>query len=75
MPFGILIAFSGEKTVDGVEYTEAGINGFPDTKTPEELDKEENRIIVVANKYLTGFDQKPKLVSIAQSITAGREKA
>lgn len=63
MPFGILIAFSGEKTVDGVEYTEAGINGFPETKTPEEFDKEENRIIVVANKYLTGFDQ-PKLAAM-----------
>ncbi len=63
MPFGIVIAFSGEKTVDGVEYTEAGINGFSELKTPEEFDKDENRIIVVANKYLTGFDQ-PKLAAM-----------
>ena len=40
-----------------MEYTEAGLNGFPDTKTPQEFEKPENRILVVANKYLTGFDQ------------------
>lgn len=57
LPYNILIAFSGTKVVDGVEYTEAGLNGFPDSKTPEEFEKPENRILVVANKYLTGFDQ------------------
>ena len=57
MPFGIIIAFSGEKVVDGTEYTEAGINGFAESKTAEEFNKDENRILVVANKYLTGFDQ------------------
>lgn len=63
MPYGILIAFSGEKDVDGVKYTEASLNGFPDNKTPEKFDKDENRILVVANKYLTGFDQ-PKLAAM-----------
>lgn len=58
--YNILVAFSGEKTVDGVPYTERGLNGFADTKTAEEFDKDDNRILVVANKYLTGFDQ-PKL--------------
>ncbi len=57
LPYNILVAFSGTKEVDGVEYTEAGLNGFPDSKTPEEFEKTENRILVVANKYLTGFDQ------------------
>lgn len=57
LPYNILIAFSGSKTVDGVEYTEAGLNGFADSKTAEEFEKDENRILVVANKYLTGFDQ------------------
>ena len=57
LPYNIIIAFSGTKEVDGVEYTEAGLNGFPDTKTPQEFEKPENRILVVANKYLTGFDQ------------------
>lgn len=57
LPYNIIIAFSGSKTVDGIEYTEAGLNGFPDSQTPQEFDKPENRILVVANKYLTGFDQ------------------
>lgn len=63
VPYKILIAFSGSKTVDGVEYTEAGINGFPEVKTAEMFEKDEYRILVVANKYLTGFDQ-PKLCAM-----------
>lgn len=57
LPYNILVAFSGTKEVDGVEYTEAGLNGFPESKTAQEFEKPENRILVVANKYLTGFDQ------------------
>lgn len=63
LPYNILIAFSGTKNVGGHDYTEAQINGFPDTKTAEEFDKDENRILVVANKYITGFDQ-PKLAAM-----------
>ena len=63
LPYNILIAFSGTKTIKGRDYTEAQINGFPDTKTAEEFDKDENRILVVANKYITGFDQ-PKLAAM-----------
>lgn len=63
LPFNILIAFSGEKTVDGVTYTEEGLNGFSDAHTAEEFDKDENRLLVVANKYITGFDQ-PKLCAM-----------
>lgn len=59
-PFKVLIAFSGEKTVDGVEYTEAGLNGFSEADTRDRFDDDEYRLLVVANKYLTGFDQ-PKL--------------
>jgi len=62
-PFKILIAFSGKKKVDGVEYTEPEFNGFGETKTREEFDKGEYRMLVVANKYLTGFDQ-PKLTAM-----------
>jgi len=59
-PFKALIAFSGSKEVDGVEYTEAGMNGFSENDTRDKFDEDEYRILVVANKYLTGFDQ-PKL--------------
>jgi len=75
-PFKALVAFSGAKVVDGIEYTEAGVNGFSDNDTKEMFDKnyvgevkpkgvnaDEYRLLVVANKYLTGFDQ-PKLCSM-----------
>lgn len=59
-PFKALIAFSGEKTVDGVKYTESDINGFPESDTRDRFDEDDYRLLIVANKYLTGFDQ-PKL--------------
>lgn len=62
-PFKVLIAFSGEKEVDGIKYTEAELNGFHEDKTREKFDLDENRLLVVANKYLTGFDQ-PKLCAM-----------
>ncbi len=62
-PFKIVIAFSGEKTVDGIQYTEAGMNGFAEKDTSIKFNDDEYRILVVANKYLTGFDQ-PKLCAM-----------
>ncbi len=62
-PFKALVAFSGSKEVDGIEYTEAEINGFPETETKDKFDTDEYRLLVVANKYLTGFDQ-PKLCAM-----------
>ena len=56
-PFKALVAFSGEKTVDGIKYTEDGLNGFAARDLPEEFEKDEYKILVVANKYLTGFDE------------------
>lgn len=63
MPYKILIAFSGTKVINGREYTEAELNGFPENKTAEHFDSDDYRILVVANKYLTGFDQ-PKLCAM-----------
>lgn len=62
-PFKMIIAFSGEKEVDGIAYTEGGMNGFEDSKTKDNFDKDEYRLLIVANKYLTGFDQ-PKLTAM-----------
>lgn len=62
-PFKAVIAFSGEKEVDGIKYSEAEVNGFSENETKDKFDKDEYRLLVVANKYLTGFDQ-PKLCSM-----------
>ena len=56
-PFKALVAFSGEKTVDGIKYTEDGINGIAVRDLPDEFEKDDYKILVVANKYLTGFDE------------------
>lgn len=56
-PFKALVAFSGDKMVDGIKYTEDGINGFAARDLPEEFEKDDYKILVVANKYLTGFDE------------------
>lgn len=62
-PFKALVAFSGTKEVDGIEYTEAEINGFSENDTKDKFDTDDYRLLVVANKYLTGFDQ-PKLCAM-----------
>lgn len=62
-PFKIAIAFSGKKKVDRMEYTEDSINGFPEKDTREKFGTDEYRLLVVANKYLTGFDE-PKLAAM-----------
>lgn len=53
-----LVAFSGKVTLDGKEYTEVGINGIPEKNLPKEFDKDEYQVLLVADKYQTGFDQK-----------------
>lgn len=62
MPFGILVSFT-PKTIKGIDYTESDMNGFPESQTPEKFDSDDFRILVVANKYTTGFDQ-PKLCAM-----------
>lgn len=58
-----LVAFSGEINVDGQPYTEPGINGFSETELPRQFDGDAYNVLVVAEKYQTGFDQ-PKLVAM-----------
>ncbi len=62
-PFKILIAFSGKKKVNGIELTEDSLNGFAGKDINEKFDTDEYRMLVVANKFLTGFDQ-PKLTAM-----------
>lgn len=52
-----LVAFSGKVKLDNKEYTESGINGFSEDKLPIEFDKDDYKVLLVANKYQTGFDQ------------------
>lgn len=62
-PFGAIVAFSGKKELDGIEYTEDSINGFDSKDIAQNFDSDHYRLLVVANKFLTGFDQ-PKLCAM-----------
>lgn len=53
IPFKAIVAFSGE--IDG--QTESSLNGFSSAAIPDEFKKANNRFLIVANKYQTGFDQ------------------
>lgn len=54
----VLVAFSGEVFDPDTNetYTEAGINKISETQLPEVFDEEYN-VLIVAEKYQTGFDQ------------------
>ena len=54
-----LVAFSGSKKFNDETYTEVGMNGgIPEDKLRFEFDKSCYQVLLVANKYQTGFDQK-----------------
>lgn len=55
-----LVAFSGKVKLDGDEttYTEVSVNGFAEEQLPGKFDTDDYQILIVANKYQTGFDQK-----------------
>ena len=56
-PFKALVAFSGTVRDGGADYTEANMNGFPETQTAETFKRDEYRLLIVAYKFQTGFDQ------------------
>ncbi|MCK9162639.1 MAG: DEAD/DEAH box helicase family protein [Arcobacteraceae bacterium] len=62
-PFKAIIAFSGKKELNAIEYTEDEMNGFASKDISDKFDTDEYRLLVVANKFLTGFDQ-PKLCTM-----------
>jgi len=53
-----LVAFSG-RVIDehDLSYTEAQMNGFPETQTAERFASDDYQVLIVAEKFQTGFDQ------------------
>ena len=58
---GVLVAFSGvvkDPDLEEVEYTEVGMNkGLKEKELPAKFESEQYQVLLVANKYQTGFDQ------------------
>lgn len=59
LPLGVLVAFSGTvKDPDDLgDYAEAEMNGFGEKELPKKFSGDEYQLLVVAEKYQTGFDQ------------------
>ncbi|MCB9367136.1 MAG: type I restriction endonuclease subunit R [Calditrichaeota bacterium] len=60
-PLKALVAFSGtviDPDMPSKEYTEVGMNrGLKERELPEKFASDEYRVLIVAEKYQTGFDQ------------------
>ncbi len=54
-----LVAFSGKVLLDGIppEYTEVKMNNCGEKELPEKFSTSEYQLLLVAEKYQTGFDQ------------------
>ncbi|WP_458451442.1 type I restriction endonuclease subunit R [Fibrobacter sp.] len=56
-PYKAVIAFSGKKVYHGKEETEASINKFPSADIEKNMKVDPYRILVVADKFQTGYDE------------------
>lgn len=58
-----LVAFSGKVSLDGEEFTESSMNEIKEDELRYEFDRSCYQVLLVADKYQTGFDQ-PKLCAM-----------
>jgi len=57
LPYKTIVAFSGEHEYCGQKVTEATLNGFPSNKIEDRIAEDPYRILIVADKFLTGYDE------------------
>lgn len=57
LPYKSIVAFSGEHEYGGQKVTEASLNGFPSNLIGEKIAEDPYRLLVVADKFLTGYDE------------------
>lgn len=56
-PYKAIVAFSGTKEYGGKEVSEADVNGFSSKDIEDNMERDPYRILVVADKFQTGYDQ------------------
>ena len=56
-PYKAVVAFSGEKEHMGKKMTESSINHFPSADIEARMKQDPYRILVVADKFQTGYDE------------------
>lgn len=57
IPFKAIVAYSGDVEVNGEKKSEADLNDFPSKYIPSKLKQDPYRFLIVANKFVTGFDE------------------
>lgn len=57
LSYKTIVAFSGEHEYGGQKVTEATLNGFPSNKIEDRIAEDPYRILIVADKFLTGYDE------------------
>jgi type I restriction enzyme R subunit len=53
----VLVAFSGRVIDENLEFTESKINNLSERQPPEKFGGDDYQLLIVAEKYQTGFDQ------------------
>ena len=56
-PYKAIVAFSGTKEYGGKQVSESDVNGFPSKDIEDNMEIDPYRILVVADKFQTGYDQ------------------
>lgn len=56
-PVRAIVAFSGEHEYGGRKVTEATLNGFASSLIADRIAEDPYRLLVVADKFLTGYDE------------------
>lgn len=56
-PYQAIVAFSGEREVDGAQVTEAHLNRFPSADIPQRFRQDPYRFLIAADKFQTGYDE------------------
>ncbi len=52
-----IVAFSGTVNDGEIPYTEPGMNGFAERELPDKFHSDDYKVLLVAEKYQTGFDE------------------
>lgn len=55
-PYKAIVAFT-DKVINGKVVTEAELNGFPSAEIEQRVEQEPYRLLIVADKFQTGYDQ------------------
>lgn len=57
LPYKAIVAFTGEPEYNGQKVTETSLNGFPSKEIADFIKEDPYRLLIVADKFQTGYDE------------------